>query len=170
MRERLERMQQDPEIQSKSDKSVEEQLDDFFDKLDKDQNNKITFYEYKFMWVQPKNKLGTDGEVPGAEASEERGWGGETGRCNSTADGDAPAAEGEEGSGGGGGGGGEGARRGLPGHPQHFHTVSSWRVEQQRAAHPKALHRLQAGHPRRLPGGDVTLRRAGGGGGGGGGD
>lgn len=51
--------------ESKSGKTVEEELEQFFESVDKDKNGKVTFYEYKFMWVSPKGK-----NVPGGEESE----------------------------------------------------------------------------------------------------
>lgn len=35
----------------------EGETDRFFASVDKDKNGKVTFYEYKFMWVDPKNKM-----------------------------------------------------------------------------------------------------------------
>ena len=78
MKTRLKRFEESGQM--KEGRTVEEELDDFFSKVDKDKNGKVNFYEYKFMWVQPRDKEGEggggsdgsggSGAVPGAVASD----------------------------------------------------------------------------------------------------
>ena len=62
MEQRLQRMASAGQLGE--GKTVDGELEAFFSSVDKDKDRRVTFYEYKFLWVQPKNKAGT---VPGAE-------------------------------------------------------------------------------------------------------
>uniref|UniRef100_A0A7S2DZ47 EF-hand domain-containing protein n=2 Tax=Haptolina brevifila TaxID=156173 RepID=A0A7S2DZ47_9EUKA len=73
MEERIKLMRESGK--ANADKDINEEVDDFFRQVDKDKDEKVTFYEYKFMWVSPKNKGSRDGEggaIPGAEGSGEK--------------------------------------------------------------------------------------------------
>jgi len=43
-----------------SEKTVEEEVDGFFKQIDKDNNDKVNFYEYKFLWVKSKKQMEED--------------------------------------------------------------------------------------------------------------
>ena len=56
MEERLQTMASSGQLEEGKD--VQTELDRFFEQIDKNKDDRVDFYEYKFMWVEPKRKGG----------------------------------------------------------------------------------------------------------------